>query len=525
MDSSFSARSVRLETGRLLLRPWTTEDLDDFYSYARIPGLGEMAGWPHHKNREESRKILENFMAKDDVLALVDRPSGRVIGSLGVHLPAYRLPLFLNHQRVWELGYALHKDYWGQGLMPEAVRALSSHLFMEEGANALVAYRHPDNLQSGRVMEKSGFLYNRILAGQETVRQEYILTREAYLVMTGQKPSFESDYTAGCHPAILEALIRTNQEETSGYGLDPYSEEARSLIRDACRQPSAHVHFLVGGTQANLIAAAACLKPWQGVISADTGHINVHETGAIEATGHKVLTLPGGDGKLEAGDIDRYCQGLDEDPTREHMVQPGMIYLSQPTELGTVYSREELTAIRRVADRWKLIFYIDGARLASALDHPAPGLAEIARTAHLFTIGGTKCGALFGEALVILEDRLKEDFRSLIKQRGGLLAKGRLLGLQFAALFKDGLYYEIGRRQNALARRLVEGFTKTGIPFYAEPQSNQIFVILTGEEEAAYRERALFERIMPLSGGRAVCRFVTSYATSELHIDRLFLGS
>ena len=342
--------------------------------------------------------------------------------------------------------------------------------------------------------------------------------------MTVTRVSFENDYNAGCHPDLLKALVETNTVQTTGYGLDPYSDEARALIKSACGVPGADVHFFVGGTQANLTVIAGLLKPWQGVLSADTGHINTHEAGAIEATGHKVLVVPSHDGLLSADAIDLVCRAYAEDPTAEHMVQPGMIYLSHPTELGTIYKKSELVAIRKVADRWNLSIYIDGARLASALTAKGADLdlASIAKLSDVFSIGGTKCGALFGEAVVINKESLKQDFRSLIKQRGGLLAKGRLIGLQFVELFRDGLYYEIGKHANSMAMALAEEFRAHQIEFFVPPVSNQLFVILNEDEAARFGERAVFEQITPFENGRGVFRFVTSYATRREQIDTLF---
>jgi len=339
-----------------------------------------------------------------------------------------------------------------------------------------------------------------------------------------ERVSFENDYNTGCHPRILEALSATNDERTTGYGLDPYCDEARGLIRDMCGAPHADVHFLVGGTQVNLVIAAGALKPWQGVISAETGHINVHESGAIEATGHKVLAIPSKDGLLSADAIDQFCRLYADDPTAEHVVQPGMIYISQTTELGTVYCLDDLQAIRQAADRWGLTLFVDGARLASALAirKTAIDLPALARLADVFSIGGTKCGALFGEAVVIAKESLKQDFRSLMKQRGGLLAKGRLLGLQFRELFRDHLYEEIGRHENEMAAVLASRFREHGFEFYAPTVSNQLFVLMSESEEALFREKAVFERINIQPDGRRTCRFVTSYATKMAEIDTLF---
>lgn len=530
MDFKFSVEGITLETDRLLMRPWLPSDLQDFHAYARVPGVGEMAGWPHHRSMEETKTILRQFMAAGEVLAVVHKKEGKVIGSLGTHPVPHALPEPYQNRYAKEIGYALNKKYWGQGLMAEALVALTDHLFRFTPATILICCCLLSNQQSRRVMEKAGFVFSRRFKRKRDVPSseeslEFILTEEACHAMERQRISFENDYNAGCHPAVLQDLVETNEIKTSGYGLDSYCEEAARLIKEACQAPGADVHFLTGGTQANLIVAAGALKPWQGIISADTGHINVHEAGAIEATGHKVLVIASRDGLLDAAEIDRYCQSYQEDPTAEHMVQPGMVYLSQPTELGTLYQKEDLAAIREVADRRGLLVYVDGARLAAALAVAATGLdlADMARLCDLFTIGGTKCGALFGEALVIVRDSLKKDFRSLMKQRGGLLAKGRLLGIQYAALFRENLYLEIGRYENERARELAALFQARGIDFYAPPQTNQLFVILDPQEEAQLASRAIFERIMPAGDGRQVCRFVTSYATKREDIERLFL--
>ncbi|MGI6613680.1 MAG: GNAT family N-acetyltransferase [Fastidiosipila sp.] len=528
MDFEFSIKGITLETDRLQLRPWELSDLDDFHAYARVPGVGEMAGWPHHRSIEETRTILRQFMEAGEVLAVYHKKDRKVIGSMGVHPVPQTLPEAFQNRHAKEIGYALSKTYWGQGLTAEALAVLVGYLFRFTPATLLVGCCSRSNHQSRRVLEKTGFAFSRTFERKRDVPSseaslEFLLTEEAYRAMKRDRISFENDYNAGCHPALLEELIKTNQVKTSGYGLDAFCEEAARLIKEACRAPGADVHFLVGGTQVNLIVAAGALKPWQGIISAGTGHINVHEAGAIEATGHKVLVVPSRDGLLDAAEIDRFCQAYQDDPTAEHMVQPGMIYLSQPTELGTVYKKEDLEAIRKVADQRGLILYVDGARLAAALAVPETGLglADMARLCDLFTIGGTKCGALFGEALVISRESLKQDFRSLMKQRGGLLAKGRLLGIQFAALFRHDLYCEIGRYGNQRASELAALFRSRGIDFMVPPQTNQLFVMLDPGEEAFFAERAVFERIMTTDDGRQVCRFVTSYTTRPEDIERL----
>ncbi|NLA96209.1 MAG: GNAT family N-acetyltransferase [Clostridiaceae bacterium] len=530
MDFGFSVEGITLETDRLLLRSWLLSDLKDFHAYARVPGVGEMAGWPHHRSMEETKNILRQFMTAGEVFAVAHKKDGKVIGSLGIHPVLHTLPEPYQNRYAKEIGYTLNKDYWGRGLMAEALVALTGHLFRYTPATLLICCCLMSNRQSRRVMEKAGFVFSRTFERKRHVPSseeslEFILTEEAYNAMGRDRISFENDYNAGCHPAVLRDLVETNEIRTSGYGLDAYCEEAARLIKEACQAPGAGVHFLTGGTQANLIVAAGALKPWLGIVSAGTGHINVHEAGAIEATGHKVLVIASRDGLLDAEEIDRYCQACEEDPTAEHRVQPGMIYLSQPTEMGTLYQKEDLEAIREVADRRDLLLYVDGARLAAALAVPATGLdlVEMARLCDVFTIGGTKCGALFGEGLVIIRDSLKQDFRLLMKQRGGLLAKGRLLGIQFAALFRNNLYVEIGRYENERAGELATLFRTRGIDFFAPPQTNQLFVLLDPQEESHFAKRAIFERIMPSDDGRQVCRFVTSYATRREDIERLFL--
>ena len=258
---------------------------------------------------------------------------------------------------------------------------------------------------------------------------------------------FNSDYLEGAHPEIMARLMETNLEQTPGYGEDAHCERARAIIRGLCRAPDADVHFLVGGTQTNFTFLSAVLKPWQGVICADTGHIAVHETGAVEATGHKVIALPGSDGRVDAADVDAYCALHYADESHEHMVMPGAVYVSNPTEVGTLYSRDQLSDLREVCDRWGLTLYLDGARLGYGLASPENDLdlPFIAEVTDAFYIGGTKQGLLFGEALVITREDLQPDFRYMIKQTGGMLAKGRLLGVQFEAALEDGLYMDMAR--------------------------------------------------------------------------------
>lgn len=257
---------------------------------------------------------------------------------------------------------------------------------------------------------------------------------------------FDCDYLEGAHPRILDALVKTNFEQTPGYAVDHYCEEARALIKKECKAENADVHFIVGGTGTNTTVIAASLRPYQGVVCAVSGHINVHESGAIEGTGHKVIGLPSDDGKLEADIFEEYCRNYWADGTHDHMVQPKMLYISQPTENGTLYKADEIKRLREICDKYSMYLYVDGARMGYGLmsegnDVTLPFLSE---HCDVFYIGGTKVGALFGEALVIVNDELKKDFRYMQKRQCGMFAKGRLLGLQFLEMFKDGLYYEMG---------------------------------------------------------------------------------
>lgn len=331
--------------------------------------------------------------------------------------------------------------------------------------------------------------------------------------------TFENDYSAGAHERIIARLCETNREQTVGYGMDPYCAQAADRIRELCQSCQAGVHFLVGGTQANKTVIAAALRPYQGVLCADTGHINVHETGAIESSGHKVLPLNSQQGKITAAQILQYCQnGFDE-----HVVHPGMVYLSQPTELGTLYSLTELQAIRSACDAYHLLLFIDGARLGYGLT--AQGntveLPDLARLCDVFYIGGTKMGALFGEAVVIPNPSLNTEFRYIIKQNGGLLAKGRLLGIQFLTLFEDGLYMELGAHANRMADRLRKALLAKGYPMLSDSPTNQLFPILPDSliaELAAHFRYCYQERI---DETHSAIRFCTSWATTDEDIDAL----
>ena len=332
---------------------------------------------------------------------------------------------------------------------------------------------------------------------------------------------FECDYTTGAHPEILQALVNTNLESCPGYGVDEHCEHARAMLRELCRAPEAGVHFLVGGTQTNTTVIAAALRPHQGVVCAATGHINVHETGAIEATGHKVLALPATDGKLTAGQIHDCCQAHHADPAWEHMVQPGMVYLSHPTELGTVYTLAELEEIAAVCRRWRLPLFVDGARLAAGLAASDITLPDLARLCDVFYLGGTKAGLLFGEAVVITNPSLDQDFRYLIKQHGGMLAKGRLLGVQFEAFLTGGLYEKIGRQEVAQAMRLRRAFEDKGYPLFVDSPTNQQFPVLPDGHKAALEEKYSFEFWAKVDEGHTAVRFCTSWSTADGDVDAL----
>lgn len=334
---------------------------------------------------------------------------------------------------------------------------------------------------------------------------------------------FECDYSEGAHPRILERLAQTNLEQTPGYGVDEHCRHARELILEACQAPQAEVAFLVGGTQANQTVIASLLRPYQGALCAQTGHINVHETGAIEATGHKVLPLPQKDGKITAAAVEEACAAHWADATHEHMVQPGMVYLSQPTEVGTLYTRQELEDIRAVCDKYSIPLYIDGARCGYGLGAAENDvtLADLARLAHMFYIGGTKVGALFGEAVVICDPALQRDFRYMIKRQGGMLAKGRLLGIQFETLFADGLYEQLGRHAVELAGRVRRAFEEKGVEMAYPSHTNQQFPILTQAQREKLGEKYAFSFWEQVDEDRAAVRFCTSWATREEDVDAL----
>lgn len=334
---------------------------------------------------------------------------------------------------------------------------------------------------------------------------------------------FDSDYMAGAHPEILEALVRTNLEHTAGYGNDPYTEEAKALIRKAVGVEDAQVFFLVGGTQTNATVIDGILARHEGVVAADSGHIAVHESGAIEASGHKVLTLPHHEGKLQAEEVERYIEDFYADETYPHMVAPGMVYISQPTEYGTIYSLAELEALGAVCRKHAIPLYIDGARLGYGLKAEGADftLRDIARIADVFYIGGTKVGALFGEAVVVTNPKLLRNLFPLVKQHGALLAKGRLLGLQFGVLFRDGLYERIGEKAVEHAITIRESFRKAGYEVVIESPTNQQFVRLPNEVIDRLRQDMSFDYWGSRGEKESIVRFVTSWATTDDDITRL----
>lgn len=333
---------------------------------------------------------------------------------------------------------------------------------------------------------------------------------------------FRNDYSEGAHPKVLQALVETNLVSTPGYGCDEYCACARELLRERFACPNADVHFLVGGTQTNLTAAAAFLRPWEAIIAADTGHIAVHETGAIEATGHKVYVVPGVDGKL-APDAIRTAVRDHQTGTEEHMVLPRMVYVSDSTELGTIYTRAELQALSDTCRELGLYLYLDGARMAMALTAQGNDLVpeDFAQLCDAFYLGGTKNALLFGEALVIVNNALKPYFRNVMKQHGGMLAKGRLLGVQFAAILQDDLWLQTARHANELAQRLAAALTAMGVPLYAASPTNQVFPIFTNAQVEALRQDFSFEFIARVDENHSAIRFVTSWATRPEDVETL----
>lgn len=331
---------------------------------------------------------------------------------------------------------------------------------------------------------------------------------------------FNSDYLEGCHPSILKAMEQTNLEQTCGYGLDPYCAQAVDMIRNTFACPEADVHFAVGGTQANTIVISSILRPYEGVLCAQTGHINVHETGAIEGTGHKVLGLEAKDGKITSAQISVAVALQGDD---EHIVKPGMVYISMSTELGTIYNLTELKDIYMTCRQNGLYLFIDGARLGYALSSPVNDLniSDIASCCDVFTVGGTKQGALFGEAIVINNPDLKKDFRYMIKRQGGMLAKGRLLGIQFIELMKDGLYFTLAKQAVDRAMKIRTVLLEKNIPLYVDAPTNQLFPIFSDEQLEAMEDDFAFSNWERVDEAHTAVRICTSWATPEESVDAL----
>ena len=325
--------------------------------------------------------------------------------------------------------------------------------------------------------------------------------------------NFQSDYLEGCAPEILEELIKVNQKQSVGYGEDEYCAEAAELIKEKIGRNNLDVHFIPGGTPCNVLAISSSLKPYEAVIAAETGHISIHETGAIEASGHKIITVKHEDGKVTPENISKVCNAHSD----EHMVKPAMVFISNPTEFGSIYSLAELKALRNVCDKYGLYLYLDGARLASALaiyEYDVT-LSDIADLCDIFYIGGTKNGALLGEAMVIVNDKLKDNFRYMEKQRGQMLAKGRILGITFKTLFIDDLYLKLARHANKTANALRYVFNAFNIKEFIASPTNQTFVILENDVVKKLHENYLFNEWDKYDENHTVCRFVTSWCTKE----------
>ena len=334
---------------------------------------------------------------------------------------------------------------------------------------------------------------------------------------------FHNDYNEICHPAVMERLQSLCGTSMPGYGMDDCCAAAAEKIRKLCGSEDATVHFLVGGTQTNLTVIAAALRPYQGVLGAQTAHVNVHETGAIEATGHKVIALPSGDGKVTASQVEQTVLTHRADPDAEHTVQPKLVYISDSTEVGTVYTLAELEALSAVCKKYGLYLFVDGARLSYAL--AANGgdvtLTDLARLCDVFYIGGTKCGTMFGEAVVITHPEIDRDFRYMIKQRGGMLAKGWLLGAQFDAILENDLYFSVAAKANAQADRIRATLSTLGYALQVPVNTNQIFPILPNALLDKLAPDFTFVRMDRVDANHTVVRFCTSWATSEEAVDAL----
>ena len=335
--------------------------------------------------------------------------------------------------------------------------------------------------------------------------------------------SFENDYNTGAHPKILERLMQTNMEPLSGYGTDKYCQSAADKIKNACNCPQAQIHFLVGGTQTNAVVISSMLSSYEGVVAADTGHVSLHEAGAIECTGHKVLNVANHQGKIDGDELKEYLETFFSDDNREHMVFPGMVYISHPTEYGTLYSKAELVHIEKICKEFNIPLYLDGARLGYGLMSKETDvtLADIAALCDVFYIGGTKMGALCGEAVVFTRNNSPKHFTTIVKQHGALLAKGRLLGVQFDALFTDNLYGEIGAHGIEMAMLLKDMLKEKGCDFYLESPTNQQFVILENRVLEKLKKEVAFSFWEKADESHTVVRFATGWSTTREDIEKL----
>jgi threonine aldolase len=335
------------------------------------------------------------------------------------------------------------------------------------------------------------------------------------------KTSFESDYNNGAHPAVLQHLLETNIQQSASYGYDLWSEQAREKIRAACECPEADIYFLVGGTQANATIIDALLPSYGAVVATETAHINVHESGAVEASGHKVITLPSHEGRMMPSELADYLRRFHADPTWEHMAFPGMVYITFPTELGTIYQAKDIAQICDICQQYEIPLFIDGARLGYGLAAEGSDitLPWLTRHCDAFYIGGTKVGALCGEA-VVFPHGAPRGFFTIVKRHGALLAKSRVAGVQFDALFTDGLYFSISRHAIQMAMRLRKLFTEAGIPIKESP-TNQQFVVLTNQQLDVLMQKVLFETWEPIDDTHTLCRFVTSWATTDADLSTL----
>lgn len=335
--------------------------------------------------------------------------------------------------------------------------------------------------------------------------------------------SLDCDYNNGCHPAILRRLAETNDKKSKTYGYDEWTESAKAKIREACDDPDAQIRFLVGGTQTNATVIDSLLRSYEGVVAVQTAHINSHEAGAIEFTEHKVITIPGHDGKMDPKELEQYMNEFLDDANSEHSVYPGMVYITFPTELGTLYTKDELTELYELCQKYHLPLYIDGARLGYGLMSPENDitLPYLAHHCDVFYIGGTKVGALCGEAVVFTHNNAHPHFFNIVKQHGALMAKGRVVGLQFETLFTDNLYFEISKHAIDMAMQVKQIFKEAGYQFLVDSPTNQQFVILPNEELPHLSQNILFETWGKVDPTHTACRFVTSWATTKEEIEEL----